>query len=85
MIYGSASLRDLEGELGLGGGGGLRCGPQRNISGLDHEAGHDAVEWNIIVHATCAQSKEVFGCLGDCFAEELDLEVALGRVELDRS
>lgn len=41
------------------------------------------MEWRVIVCAACTQSEEVLCSLGDCFAEELDLEITLGSMELN--
>jgi hypothetical protein len=83
VVYGGAALGDLEREHGFRGGGGLCGWSEGDVSALDHEAGDEAVERCIIVCAACAQCEEVFCGLGDCFAEELDLEVALGGMELN--
>lgn len=61
-----------------------RGGTKRDVSALNHETGDKAVEWSIVVRATCAESEEVLCGLRDCFAEKLDLEVALSRMQLFR-
>lgn len=83
VIYGGAAFRDLEGENGFRGARGLRGWSEGDVSTLDHEAGDEAMEWRVIVCAACAQGEEVLCSLGDCFAEELNLEVTLGSMELN--
>lgn len=56
----------------------MRGGAERDVSALDHESCDEAVKRRVIVCATCAESEEVLRRLGYCFAEKLDLEVALG-------
>jgi hypothetical protein len=56
----------------------MRGGSERDVSTLDHESRNETMEWGVIVRAACAEGEEVLCCLGYCFAEKLDLEVALG-------
>lgn len=51
---------------------------------MNHEAGDETVEWCIIISAACAKGEKVLCGLRDCFAEELDFEVTVGGMELDR-
>lgn len=51
-------------------------------AGLDDEVGDQAVERRGVVEGGGAQSEEVLGGLGRGFAEELELDVALGGVQL---
>ena len=52
------------------------------VAALDHEVFDEAVEGGVVVGAAGAESEEVLGCLGDGFAEDLELDVAVGGVEL---
>lgn len=81
MVDGSAAFRYLKVEDWFRGCL-LRGGTERDVSALDHESGDEAVERSIIVCATCAEGEEVLCCLRHCFAEKLDLEVALSRMQL---
>lgn len=56
----------------------MRGGAERDVAALDHESCDEAVKWGVVVCATCAEGEEVLCGLGYCFAEKLDLEVALG-------
>jgi hypothetical protein len=56
----------------------MRGGSERDVSTLDHKSRNEAMEWGVIVCAACAEGEEVLCGLGYCFAEKLDLEVALG-------
>jgi hypothetical protein len=56
----------------------MRGGAERDVSALDHESWDEAVKRGVIVCAACAEGEEVFRGLGYCFAEKLDLEIALG-------
>jgi len=85
VIYGGAALGDLERKHRFCGGRGLCGWAEGDIAALDHKAGDETMEWCVIVCATCAQGEEVLCSLGDCFAEELDLEVAVGSMELHRN
>jgi hypothetical protein len=49
---------------------------------LDHKVWDQAVEGRAIVEGRGAEGEEVFGGLGGGFAEELELDVALGGVQL---
>lgn len=56
----------------------MRGGAERDVSALDHESRDEAVKWGVVVCAACAEGEKVLCGLGYCFAEKLDLEVALG-------
>lgn len=60
----------------------LRYGTERNIASLNHESGNEAVERCFIVCAARAEGEEVLCGLGYCFAEKLNLEVALSCMQL---
>lgn len=64
------------------GGAGLGLGIVGGAAGLDHEVGDQTVEGRAIVEVRGAQGEEVLGGLGGGFAEELELDVALGGVQL---
>jgi hypothetical protein len=49
---------------------------------LDHEVFDEAMEGRVVVGAAGAEGEEVLSCLGDGFAENLELDVAVGGVEL---
>ena len=57
-------------------------GGEGGVAALDHEIFDDAVERCVVVGARGAQGEEVLGCVGDGFAEDLKLDVAVGGVEL---
>lgn len=72
-------------ELGGGiidGRRGLRLGIRGGAASLDHEVGDQAVEGTAIVEGRGAEGEEVLGCLGDRLAEDLNLDVAFGSVQL---
>lgn len=57
-------------------------GGEGGVAALDHEVFDDTVEGRVVVRAGSAQGKEVLGCVGDGFAEDLELDVAMGGMEL---
>jgi hypothetical protein len=61
----------------------LGLGVRRGRAGLHDEVGDDAVEGAVKVEVGGAEGEEVFGRLGDRLAEELELDVAFGRVQRD--
>ena len=65
---------DGRGSLGLGVRGGA--------TSLDHEVRDQPVEGAAIVEARGAESEEVFGRLGNCFAEDFELDVTARGVQL---
>ena len=73
-VDGGATFRDRVMFCVSGGEGG--------VAALDHEVFDDAVERCVVVGARGAQGEEVLGCVGDRFAEDLELDVAVGGVEL---
>ena len=64
------------------GGGRLGLGVCLGAAGLHHEAGDQAVERAAIVEARGAEGEEVLGRLGHRLAEELELDITLGGVQL---
>ena len=61
---------------------GLGLGVVGGAAALDHEVGDQTVERRAIVEVRGAQGEEVLGGPGGGFAEELELDVALGGVQL---
>lgn len=63
--------------------GTVLCRSGRRRAGLDHERRNETVEGRVIIGVGCAEGEEVVRRLGTGAAEELELEVAMGRVQRD--
>lgn len=61
--------------------GGVERG-ERSVAALDHEVGDHAVEGRGVVGTGGAEGEEVLGGLGYGFAEDFELDVAVGGVQL---
>lgn len=79
-LVGEVLAVDRGAAFGDGVGGGVLW-RERGVAALDHEVGDDAVEGRVIVGSAGAEGEEVFGGLGDGFAEDLELDVAVGGVQ----